>query len=172
MRKAAKKLKNNKSPFSDKIRNEMIKASIDTLMPVYEKLFNSILIQGTMPQTWCGGLITPIYILVGRSDPANYRGICVSSFLVKLFCSILNQRLLECIVSLNILHKSQIGFLPNNRTADHVFTLRTLIDKYVHNHKEKIYVCFVNFKKAFDSVWHDRLLNTLCKLMLVVLFIT
>ena len=119
IRKAAKKLKNNKSPFSDKIRNEMIKASIDTLMPVYEKLFNSILNQGTMPQTWCGGLITPIYKSGGRSDPANYRGICVSSCLGKLFCSILNQRLLEYIVSLNILHKSQIGFLPNNRTADH-----------------------------------------------------
>ena len=42
IRKAAEKLKNNKSPFSDKIRNEMIKASIDTLMPVYEKLFNSM----------------------------------------------------------------------------------------------------------------------------------
>ena len=55
----------------------MIKASIDTLMPVYEKLFNSILNQGTMPQTWCGGLITPIYKSGGRSDPANYRGICL-----------------------------------------------------------------------------------------------
>ena len=83
--KASEKLK-NKSPFSVKIRNEMIKASIDTLMPVYEKLFNSILNQGTMPQTWCGGLITPIYKLGARSDPANYRGICVSSCLGKLFC--------------------------------------------------------------------------------------
>ena len=39
----------------------MIKASIDTLIPVCEKLFKSIFYQGTMPQTWCGGLITPIY---------------------------------------------------------------------------------------------------------------
>ena len=79
-------------------------------------------------------------------------------------CSILSQRLLEYIVSLSILHKSQIGFLPNNRTADHVFTLRTLIDKYVHNHNEKIYACFVDFKKAFDSVWHDGLLNKLLQI--------
>ena len=71
IRKAAEKLKNNKSPFSDKIRNEMIKASIDTLMPVYEKLFNSILNQGTMLQTWCGGLIIPIYKLDGGSDPGK-----------------------------------------------------------------------------------------------------
>ena len=142
----------------------MMKASIDTLMPVYEKIFNSILNQGTMPQTWCGGLITPIYKSGGRSDPANYQGICVSSCLGKLFCSVLNQRLLEYIVSLNILQKSQIGFLPNNRTADHAFTLRTLIDKYVHNHNEKIYACFVDFKKAFESVWHDGLLNELLQI--------
>ena len=90
----------------------------------------------------------------GRNDPADYRDICVSSCLGKLFRSILNQRLLEHIMSLNTphLHKSQIGFLPNNRTADHVFAPRTLIDKYVHNHKEKMYACFVGFKKAFDSV--------------------
>ena len=62
---AAEKLKNNISLFSDKIRSEMM-ASLDTLMPVYEKLFNSILNLGTMPQTWCGGLITPIYSLRGR----------------------------------------------------------------------------------------------------------
>ena len=142
IRKAAEKLKNNKSPFSDKIRNEMIKASIDTLMPVYEKLFNSILNQGTMPQTWCGGLITPIYKSGGRSDPANYRGICVSSCLGKLFCSILNQRLLEFIVSLNILHKSQIGFLPNNRIVDHVLTLRTLIEN--NNGSANKRKCFSN----------------------------
>ena len=51
-----------------------------------------------------------------------------------------------------------------NRTADYVFTLRTLIDKYVHNHNERIYACFVDFKKAFDSVWHDGLLNKLLQI--------
>ena len=61
VRKAASKLKNSKSPFSDKITNEMINASLDTLMPVDDKLFNSILPLGTMPQTWYGGLITSIY---------------------------------------------------------------------------------------------------------------
>ena len=55
-------------------------------------------------------------------------------------------------------------FLANNRTANHVLTLRTLIDKYVHCHKEKIYACFVDFRKAFDSVWHDGLLYKLSKI--------
>jgi len=128
IRTAAKKLKNNKSPFSDKIKNEMIKSSLNQLMPVYLKLFNAVLSSGTMPQTWCSGLITPIFKSGTKNDPSNYRGICISSCLGKLFCSILNRRLLEHVQSLDILHKSQTGFLANNRTADHVRTLRTLID--------------------------------------------
>ena len=93
IRTAVKKLKNNKSPYSDKIRNEMIKTSLNEMILVYQKLFNNILDSGSMPQMWCGGLITPIFKSGGRNDPSNYRGICVSSCLGKLFCSILNQRL-------------------------------------------------------------------------------
>ena len=81
----------------------MIKASINDLMPpVYYKLFNAVLNSGSMPQTCCGGLITPIYKSGGRSDPSNYRGICVSSCLGKLFCSILNQTLLEYVTTNHI----------------------------------------------------------------------
>ena len=35
------------------------------------------------------------------------------------------------------------------------------MNKHVHNHKKNIYACFVDFKKAFDSVWHVRLLHKL-----------
>ena len=136
----------------------MIKASLPTLLPVYHKLFNTVLNLGTVPKNWCNGLITPIFKSGVRNDPSNYRGICVSSCLGKLFFSILNQRLLEHVTSLNILHKSQIGFLPKNRTSDHLLTLRTLIEKYVHCHGEKAYACFVDFRKAFDS--HCQKLGT------------
>ena len=94
----------------------MTKSSLNELMLIYLKLFNAVLTSGTMPQTWCGGLITPIFKRGTKNDPSNYRGICISSCLGKLFCSILNQRLLKHIQSRDILHKSQIGFLANNRT--------------------------------------------------------
>ena len=158
---AAKKLKNKKSPFVVKIRNEMIKASLEPLMPIF---FNLILQSEKMPDVWCQGLITPIYKSGDKSDPTNYRGICVSSCLGKLFCSILNRRLHLYFEENKILHNSQIGFLPENRTADHVFTLRTLIDKYVHYLKEKDWACFgVDLRKAFDSVWHEGLFYKLLK---------
>lgn len=82
----------------------------------------------------------------------------VSSCLGKFFTLILNQRLLKFVQKKGLLHKSQIGFLLNNTTTDHTFTLRTVFDKYVKNISGgKIYACFVDFKNAFDSIWYDGL---------------
>jgi hypothetical protein len=62
----------------------------------------------------------------------------------------------------NLIHPTQIGFIPGNRTADHILTLKTLHDKYVKQSENgKIYACFVDFKKAFDSVWHQGLYSKL-----------
>jgi hypothetical protein len=52
-----------------------------------------------------------------------------------------------------------LDFCPITEQADHIFTLKTLIDKNVtQKSNKKIYACFVDFKKAFDSVWHDGML--------------
>ena len=54
--------------------------------------------------------------------------------------------------------KSQIGFLPKHRTTDHIYTLHTLINKHVHQKNyAKIFACIIDFKKAFDSIWHKGL---------------
>ena len=164
LKKGILKLKNKKAAGLDKIRNEMIKSSYPIFSQIYLKLFNLIMNSSYFPSTWCFGLITPIYKSGGKTDPGNYRGICVSSCLGKLFCSILNSRLLEFCKSNNILHPSQIGFQPGFRTSDHIFSLKTLIENNVQNTKSgKLYACFVDFKKAFDSIWHKGLLYRLLK---------
>ena len=35
----------------------------------------------------------------------------------------------------------------------YIYNLHILIDKQVNQNKVKIYLCFVDFKKAFDSIW-------------------
>jgi len=155
-------LKNNKAAASDRIRNEMIRHSIDSMCSVYTKLFNLILKSGVFPDEWCVGSLTPIFKSGDVSDTNNYRGICVSSCLGKFFTAILNRRLLNYVQQNSFLHNSQIGFMPNNRTTDHIFSLRTIIDRYVKDvSRGKIYACFIDFKKAFDSVWHVGLLTRL-----------
>lgn len=159
-----KLLKNNKAASSDKIKNEMIRHSIKSMCVVYEKFFNLILSSGIYPDAWCVGSLTPIFKKGKTCDPNNYRGICVSSCIGKFFSVILNKRLLKYLDMNSLLHNSQIGFLPGNRTSDHIFSLRTIIDRYVKDIKGgKIYACFIDFKKAFDSIWHDGLLLRLLK---------
>ena len=45
----AKTLKNNKSAYSDKIKNEMLKHSVKILLKLYHKLFNLVLKTGHFP---------------------------------------------------------------------------------------------------------------------------
>jgi hypothetical protein len=41
------------------------------------------------------------------------------------------------------------------------FILKSLISKYLKKNKGKIYACFVDLRKAFDSLWHNGLIYKL-----------
>ena len=60
----------------------------------------------------------------------------------------------------NLLKHNQIGFRKGFCTVDHVLTVKTLIDKYLSQIK-KLFLCFVDFKKAYDSLWRTGLLSKL-----------
>ena len=96
------------------------------------------------------------------SDPDNYRGITINSCLSKHFTQIMNDRLTTYIENNNLIKCNQIGFRKGYRTADHVFVLKTLIDNYTSTNK-RLYMCFIDFKKAYDTIWRDGLFYKLLK---------
>ena len=73
----------------------------------------------------------------------------------------MNERLKIQVNDLNLINKNQIGFRESSRTSDHLLTLKSIVKKYVTIGKEKLYACFIDFKKAFDSVWQVGLFNKL-----------
>ena len=113
----------------------------------------------------------PIFKREDSFDPSNYRGIAITSCLGKLFTLMLNERLVAFLEERKILKPNQIGFCKGYRTADHVFVLNSMINSYTRKGK-KIYACFVDFSKAYDSVWRDGLLYTLIKYKLSSKFIS
>ena len=50
-----------------------------------------------------------------------------------------------------LLSEAQAGFCKGYSTSDHIFTLKSLIDIYLHKNK-CLYCAFTDYKKAFDSV--------------------
>ena len=156
-----KNLKNSKASGIDGILNEYIKYSLDIMLPLYLKLFNRILDTGELPEDWLTGLIIPIYKNKGsRDDANNYRGITLLSCLGKLFTSILNHRLTEFCEENLILQEIQAGFRKGYSTLDHVFVVKNLIDLYKLK-KRKLFCCFVDYTKAFDTIWREALWHKL-----------
>ena len=89
-------------------------------------------------------------------DVSNYQGMTLVSSLGKLFSSLICNRI-ENEISKYILLPSQAGFRKNCGTTDHVFTLFGLIKKAMSKGRY-IYTCFVDFRKAFDSICRKCLL--------------
>ena len=151
--KNVKLLKMKKASGLDNISNEYLKHGIRKLLPLIVVLFNKVLDTGVIPTSWGVGKIIPIYKNKGNIyDPNNYRGITILSCLGKLFTGILNSRL-AAVVKIN---ENQAGFRSGYSTVDHVFVLRSLVDLFLAS-KMKLYCAFVDFQKAFDTVWHTGL---------------
>jgi hypothetical protein len=44
------------------------------------------------------------------------------------------------------------SFTKGKRTVDNIFIIKTCVDKYLKVKRGKLYWCFVDFEKAFDSI--------------------
>ena len=71
-----------------------------------------------------------------------------------------------------IIRDEQIGFSKGMRTSDHLFILRTLAENSTKKGSKPIYACFVDFRRAFDTVWHKGLFFKLRKIGVSDMFYT
>ena len=95
------------------------------------KLFNVCFHTGTVPDQWSRGIIIPIPkdAINDLRDPLNYRGITVACATYKLYCSVLNNRLITKWVEHNdILCDEQAGFRSGRCTTDHLGNVCYLVE--------------------------------------------
>ena len=55
-----------------------------------------------------------------------------------------------------IIDEEQAGFRPGRSTTEQIFNLRILCERYLQ-HQQDLYHVFIDFKNAFDRVWHAAL---------------
>lgn len=130
----------------------MLKNAVPILIKPLQKLFNLIFKNGTFPKIWNESFLVLLHKKGDTFDPGNYRGISISSNLGKLFNKVIYKRLLTFMNNKNLISKNQIGFKEKRHTADHIFTLKTIIDQYKQKSK-KVFTAFIDLKKAFDTIW-------------------
>ena len=116
------------------------------------KLVHVIFSERFYPSRWVTNFLKPIYKKGSTSDPENFRGLAIGSAFAKLFSFILLNRLVKFIDLEKLISPKQIGFMKGMRTSDHIFSLQTVIEKIVKKNKKKLFVVFIDFKKAYDTV--------------------
>ena len=158
---AIKKLNNHKAGGLDGVLPEMLKNGGDEVALFLTKLFNKVFDSGTYPTEWAKAIIIPIFKKGDVDQPDNYRGISLINTSCKCFTLILNKRLYEWLEENSLIVENQAGFRRKYSTLDQIFTLHSAIQKCLNKKKQKVYVAFVDFRKAFDTVNHERLLQTI-----------
>ena len=91
----------------------------------------------------------------------NYRSISLLDTFDKIYTSILNRRLTFYVNIYGKTAESQSGFREGYCTIDNAFILMSIIQKHLCKKKGRIYVCFVDFQKAFDSELREKLWQVL-----------
>ena len=155
-----KKLKSNRSSLL--VPAEMLKESPDFILDTLLKICNKIKNDCFFPYEWAKGITTLLHKDGEEDDPNNYRAITVADALAKVMTIMMNERLSRKIEEEQIIPYQQIAFKKKARPADHLFVLKNVFEKYLSSGK-KIYTCFVDFQKAYDSVWRVGLYYKLIK---------
>jgi len=156
--------KNTSAPGEDNITYEVIKNlpqnCIEFLLNIYNKIWE---IGEIIPQ-WKNSIIIPIHKPGNRTDqPTSYRPIALLSVFSKLMEKMITNRLTHYVEQNNLVNTEQTGFRKGKNTIDQLIRLHDSANKSIHT-KGFTQAIFLDFSKAFDTLWVAGLLYKLRKL--------
>ena len=156
---AISKLKTGKSPDSNGIRAEDIKACDNETREMMRQLFNEIIKRNNFtPDEWKKVKIKVIHKKGDVENVSNYRPICSLPAMYKLFSTILYGRLFPMLDQKQA--EDQAGFRKTYQTTDHLATYR-MMEQKCQEWGIKMWTATVDFTKAFDSISYNSIWEAL-----------
>ena len=147
----------------DGISSAMLRGTAESISPSLTTLFNLSLEQGVVPTDWKISNVTPIHKCGEKSLAKNYRPISLLSLVSKALERLVHTKLLNYILSNNLLSERQHGFRPGSSTQE-ALLLATNDWQYMLSSNKQVAAVFLDIRKAFDSVPHHHLITSLSKL--------
>lgn len=159
--KALYSLKNNKTPGPDLIVNECYKTLPPQWLHYILNLFNAILEKEYLPPDWANSLIKMIFKKGDATNPDNHKPIALENTCLKLYVTAIKNRLYNLCENESLFPEEQSGFRVKRSCTDNIFVLKSLIDLQINIRKKFLAGIFIDYKKAFDTVPHDKMFQKL-----------
>jgi len=157
------KMDKKTSPDLDGISVSLLKFVANEVCIPLGHIFNVSITTGLYPEKLKTSRVVPIYKCGEKTSCDNYRPISLVSSISKILEKIVANRLVEHLVSNDLLYEHQYGFLKGKSTEHNLLHLVNTIGQAINDDKYCIGI-FLDLKKAFDVVPHDILLKKLSKL--------
>ena len=153
-------LKEDKAQGPDDIHPAVLKSCADTVAKPLSKIFNKSLQEGTVPQDWKLATVCPIFKKGDRSDPGNYRPVSLTSVPCKVLESVIRDELSSYLEKKGFYNRPncQHGFVKGRSTLTN---LPETLESWTNLLEEGfgIDIVYLDYRKAFDTVPHKRLLE-------------
>jgi hypothetical protein len=128
---------------------EILKADITLSTDILFPLFQDVWEQEKFPLDWKEGIIVKVPKKGDLGDCNNWRGVNLLNIISKVFYRIIPNHV-ATIIDLK-LRPEQAGFRPNRSCVDQINYLRIIIEQAVE-WQSPLYLTFIDYEKAFDSV--------------------
>lgn len=148
--------KNGKAPGMDRIPYEFYKNAPNKFLTEIRLVLDEIFETGGIPESFKKSIIFPLFKKGDAGEVTNYRGLSFLDTIYKIFTGILLNRINNWMEENRILKECQAGFRKNYSTIDNIFNLSAIVQLKLAE-KRKLYVFFVDFKSAFDTINREAL---------------
>ena len=144
----------------DGISAEVLKAGGETVVNIVKEIIDKIWKTGEWPADWTVSEIVTMPKIAGTQDCTKYRTLSLISQGSKILLDIIRQRV-SYYVSDQI-GEEQFGFVSGKGTTDAMLVLRNLMEKSERKNLDtELWLMFIDYAKAFDTVTHDKIWNVL-----------
>uniref|UniRef100_H3A3N0 Reverse transcriptase domain-containing protein n=1 Tax=Latimeria chalumnae TaxID=7897 RepID=H3A3N0_LATCH len=157
---ALRRLKNNKAVGLDRIPAEALKAGGETLLNIMKAIIDNIWETGEWPDEWVRSEIVTIPKVAGTQECEKHCTLSLISHASKILLEILRHRISH--FTSTEIGEEQFGFVQGKGTTDAILILRNIIEKVVKKKVDtQLWLLFMDYAKAFDTVAHNALWDTL-----------
>jgi hypothetical protein len=163
VKKIINKLASKNSCDVNGVSTRMIKSVGNEIAAPLSHIFNLSLTTGKFPTQLKKCRVIPIYKAGDHTECDNYRPISLLSSISKILEKIVAEKLIEHLLSNDLLYLHQYGFLPSRSSEQNLIQIINYISTALNENMYCIGI-FLDLKKAFDVCSHEILLKKFKKM--------